>query len=116
MLAYESDAHGIPEVFVSPTDGDGRWQISNGGGTSARWSYDGSQLFYMNANALWAATFSAAGDRVVTGKPRRLFAPAAAWSGYTTTKDGFLAMRTPESSVRSREIQVVLNWARELRP
>jgi Tol biopolymer transport system component len=49
-LAYTSIESGENEVYVRPfpaTTG-ARWQVSNGGGSQARWSSDSRELFYLD--------------------------------------------------------------------
>ena len=54
-LAYVSDETGRDEVYVRPfPEGSGRWLISASGGTEPRWSRDGKELFYRNADTLFA--------------------------------------------------------------
>ncbi|HYW46383.1 MAG TPA: protein kinase [Bryobacteraceae bacterium] len=46
-IAYTSDESGQPEIFVqSRVAGEFKGQISNGGGSFARWRRDGKELFY----------------------------------------------------------------------
>jgi serine/threonine protein kinase/Tol biopolymer transport system component len=46
-LAYSSDESGRFEVYVTAfPDPGGKWQVSNGGGSSPSWSADGKQLYY----------------------------------------------------------------------
>ena len=77
-LTYVSDETGRDEVYVRPfPEGSGRWLISAAGGTEPRWSRDGKELFYRNADTLFAVRVRAdsqsgfaAGDRtpLFTGK------------------------------------------------
>ena len=54
-LAYVSDETGRDEVYVRPfPEGSGRWLISAAGGTEPRWSRNGKELFYRNADTLFA--------------------------------------------------------------
>src|SRR5262249_25509633 len=47
-VAYTSDESGAFEVYVeSYPRGSGRYLISKGGGTQARWRPDGKELFYV---------------------------------------------------------------------
>jgi hypothetical protein len=73
FVAYQSDASGRWEVHVQPFPrGEGRWQVSVGGGQHPVWSPPGSELFFVSGNDLMAV------DVVVqpvfrVGTPRRLF-------------------------------------------
>jgi eukaryotic-like serine/threonine-protein kinase len=54
-LAYVSDETARDEVYVRPfPEGAGRWVISAAGGSEPRWSRDGRELFYRNADTLFA--------------------------------------------------------------
>jgi Tol biopolymer transport system component/tRNA A-37 threonylcarbamoyl transferase component Bud32 len=73
FVAYQSDASGRWEVYVQPFPrGEGRWQVSAGGGRQPVWNPRGGELFFVSGNDLMAV------DVVVqpafrTGTPRRLF-------------------------------------------
>jgi hypothetical protein len=78
-LAFVSDETGLDQVYVQPfPEGSGRWPISPAGGTEPRWRRDGSELFYRNADTLFAVSvqtrpdFSVA-DRVALFTGRYLF-------------------------------------------
>ena len=47
-VAYHSDESGNSEVFVRPFPNvdEGKWQVSVGGGTWARWSGNGKHIYY----------------------------------------------------------------------
>lgn len=116
-IAFTSNMAGPAEVYVSPIDGDGRWQISSGGGVVQRWSSDGKELFYVSGDAIWSVPVTATARDFTAGKPRRLFGGSSPpWIGFTTSKNGFIALRTAESAVRNREINVVIDWRSELSP
>jgi serine/threonine-protein kinase len=71
-LAYMSNESGTFEVYVRPFPGPGgRWQISASGGVYPRWSQGERELFFVAADQrLMVATYSAAGDTFVPGKPQ----------------------------------------------
>ena len=73
-LAYTSDESGKLEVYVRafppPSGQDGKWQISNGGGTSSVWSRNGHDLVYRSGGDFMAASYTAKGDTFMTEKPR----------------------------------------------
>jgi serine/threonine-protein kinase len=54
-VAYVSNETGRDEVYVRPfPGGGGRWIVSSSGGTEPRWRRDGGELFYRNADTLFA--------------------------------------------------------------
>ncbi|MGQ0704477.1 MAG: protein kinase domain-containing protein [Gemmatimonadales bacterium] len=54
-IAYVSNESGRDEVYVRPfPSGEGRWQVSAAGGTEPRWRRDGTELFYRNADTVFA--------------------------------------------------------------
>ena len=46
FIVYESRESGTVEIYLRTTDGSGRWQVSDGGGRTPRWSGDGKRIFY----------------------------------------------------------------------
>ena len=74
-LAYYSNESGKYEVYVRafplPSSGQGgKWQISNGGGTSSHWSRNGHDLLYRSGDQIMAASYSVKGDTFLAEKPR----------------------------------------------
>jgi serine/threonine protein kinase len=74
-LAYASDESGKFEVYVRaflpPSAGPGgKWQISNSGGTGARWPRNGHDLFYQSGDQIMAASYTVKGETFVAEKPR----------------------------------------------
>jgi serine/threonine-protein kinase len=54
-VAYVSNETGRDEVYVRTFPGGGaRWQVSAAGGSEPRWRRDGHELFYRNADTLFA--------------------------------------------------------------
>lgn len=89
LVAYQSDASGRWEVYVQPFPrGEGRWQVSSGGGQNPMWNPRGGELFFVSGDDLMAApvtTGSSAGmnpapERVQVGAAQRLFSGSAAGS------------------------------------
>ncbi len=108
-IAYASTESGRPEVLVAAVPpGAGRWQISNGGGTTPRWRGDGKELFYRGPNGDTVAVdvrlgpFSVAGSRRQCGGCGREFWASA--DGQT-----FLHNQ-PGETESSAPINVLLNW------
>ena len=73
-LAYASDVTGRKEVYVIPMEGtQPLWQVSTSGGTSPRWSHDGSEIFYLSVDDWIHAARVTATDRFSSAAPERLF-------------------------------------------
>jgi Tol biopolymer transport system component len=121
FIAYISDESGRTEVYVRPFPGPGeKWTVSTNGGNEPIWARKSGQLFYRTGDAMMVVdvttspTFSA-------GKPRLLFEKpyeksGAYWADYDVTPDGqrILMVKGSEQSTAPAQLNVVLNWFREL--
>jgi serine/threonine-protein kinase len=124
-LAYSSDESGTSEVYVRPfpNTGDGRWQVSNGGGTGPRWSFDGRELYFLDPGSRLIAAQVARGATFVTPSSRSLFDASGLLldtfhQSYDVTRDGrfiFLSPRRPGGDSRAPRIVRVDNWFRDVR-
>jgi len=121
-LAYNSNESGRPEVYVRPVSGEGgKWQISADGGLEPLWAPNGRELFYRNGEQVLAAQVEA-GPAFRAGKPRLLFAGPYV-SGVTESRsrhydiapDGREFVMVKETAEGATQIQVVLNFAEELK-
>jgi Tol biopolymer transport system component len=112
-IAYISGVSGSPEVFVGPVSGGGRWQVSTNGGQRPLWSADGKAIFYRAGDNVFAVPVALTPSQVRPGKPQLLFSLASPW--YDVTKDGFLAL-LPVDEPPKMQLNVILNWTRELAP
>ena len=122
-IAYASNHTSLGEVYVKPfPSGEGRWQVSRGGGLWPRWRRDGKEIFYLSGSKLMAVAVTAAGSIFEAGAPRELFDSGVVFPPHTTTinlyavsNDGqrFL-IPIPVSKypggIASSPITVVLNW------
>jgi eukaryotic-like serine/threonine-protein kinase len=122
-IAYVSDESGKPEVYVQPFPASGgKWQVSTDGGTEPVWNRNGRELFYRSGDRMMAVdvvtepTFS-------SGRPRMLFEGKYVGSpfpltgfAYDVSSDGqrFLMIEETGGTTPS-QINVVLNWAEELK-
>src|SRR5579862_5685393 len=73
-VAYTSNESGRAEVYVQsfpPTEG--RWQLSNIGGTEPLWRKDGKELYYISGDRLMAVDVKANSGAFETGASRVLF-------------------------------------------
>ena len=138
-LAYMSDETGQYEVFVrpfpevdtgqlSPLPSETRWQVSRGGGEWPLWSPDGGdELFYVGPQGMMAVAVET--DRTFTHDTPELLFDTATGYGVASTVGGnrrmdispdgncFLMFKeaTTEDATGVPEINVVLNWAEELK-
>jgi len=128
-LAYQSSESGQNEIFVQPFPnvGEGRWQISTGGGAEPLWARGGQELFYL---APTGALMSIRIERAQTfafGTPTKLFEgryflvdPVAEGRKYDVSPDGkhFLMIKpggAVEQTAPPANIIVVQNWLEELK-
>ena len=128
-MAYTSNESGATEVYVRPFPevNKGKWQASTGGGDSPLWSPDGRELFYLNGDAVMAASVQTDPSFNLVGTPKVLFrgkyvgALPAGGTPWDISPDGkrFLMMKesgsTPLAGGGPRKINIVLNWTEELK-
>ena len=120
-IAYQALVSERLEIFVQPFPGPGpRQPISTGGGQSALWSRDGSELFFVTLDTLMAVdvtttpAFSAGGPRVVfEGRYR---ASVNGNTPYAVSADGrrFLRVQQVQPDRAVTHIDLVLNWFAEV--
>jgi dipeptidyl aminopeptidase/acylaminoacyl peptidase len=123
-VAYVAEYSGRPEIYIEPFPERGRRTlVSTSGGEEPRWSRDGSELFYSQAQTLMRVEVEAAtGGSLFVGAPTPLFdyLPAPDWvPNYDVSPDGQLFMvhttfgdGQPGSAPK---IRVVENWYEEFR-
>ncbi len=118
-MAYASDESGQMQVYVRPFPGpDRRWQVSTQGGTQPLWSRNGKEIFYRVGNKMMVVDVSAGMDLTLS-QPRQLFEQRYVFqnvslANYDVSPDGqrFLMIKDEAGSGR---LNVVLNWAEELK-
>jgi eukaryotic-like serine/threonine-protein kinase len=129
-IAYESSETGQMEIYVrSFPSGDGKWQISAGGGYWPKWRRDGKELFYVNkavAGKLVAVDIKAVGVTLQPASPKALFDFSSVgalphsfvYHTYAVSADGqrFLIPRPVSGSgdETASPITVVFNWTAAL--
>jgi serine/threonine-protein kinase len=126
-LAYGSNETGRDEVYVRPfpNTGDGKWQVSTGGGRSPLWAHSGRELFYLNdtnemmmADVVTAPSFGVGERRVLfpVGDEDEL---STNYTAYDLASDDqrFLMVRVVGADEASRPgaMIVVENWLEELK-
>jgi hypothetical protein len=74
LVAYVSEESGLPEVFVRPLIGPGKWQVSRGTSGDPAWSTDGRELYFYASQGVMAVPVRVEGSSfAVTGVPKLLF-------------------------------------------
>jgi serine/threonine protein kinase len=120
LLAYSSDESGREEVYVrGVSEGSSKWQVSSTGGEWARWSADGSELFFVADGELTAVPVL---DRspLTLGSPKGLFSlqdlgVALGPGVFAVSPDSqsfFLAREVDDPASRSALV-LVQNWLAE---
>jgi eukaryotic-like serine/threonine-protein kinase len=118
-MSYTSNENGRWDIYVTSfPDVQGKWQVSNNGGTQPRWRRDGKELFYLAPDGKMMASPVTTGEHFGAGTPQPLFQANAreqvAGSElvmYDVTLDGqrFL-INTQMETNHSQSMMVILNW------
>jgi len=127
-LAYESTENGQANIIVRPFPHveDGRWSVSNAGGSQPLWSRDGKELFYLDLDHFLNSVPIEGGASFTTGPQTKLFSrtyvaeiPTYAGRQYDISSDGkrFLVMKDVASPTHQEPTTIVIvqNWFEELR-
>ena len=122
-LAYSSNESGLPEIYVvpfrtgpdgTPSISDGKWQVSNGGGTAPSWRGDGKELFFTNSSAarLMVAAVSITGHHFQRENPQPLFELDAhpIVNYYAVSRDGQKIYMTNYGPGSTAPFTVTANW------
>jgi len=119
-VAYESNESGRFEVYVRPFPNvsGSQKKVSSDGGSFARWSSDGRELFYLSpSGALMAAPVNTNGDVFTFEPAQKLFLTRIAAQEmsdlahpYDVSKDGRFLMRVPGEN-EATPITVLRNWS-----
>jgi serine/threonine protein kinase len=124
-MAYVSNESGRNEVYMRPfPSGEGKWQVSIGGGIEPTWRGDGAEIFYIAENRKLMAVPIKTSATVEAGTPVPLFDTAMSSNpnpGYTrnqyaVTVDGqrFLVNQQADGAFPA-PIMVVVNWPATLK-
>lgn len=116
-LAFVGDQSGAQQVYVSPIDGSAQpRQVTRGGGTDPRWSWDGGALFYRSENWIVAVDVTAS-PVLAVGRPDSLFTGSYLFNqvgNWDVLPDRRFLMIKGDSRTAG-ELVVVMNWFEELR-
>jgi serine/threonine-protein kinase len=121
-LAYTSNESGANEVYVRPfpNAGDGRWQVSNGGGSAPMWSPDGSELFFLSDDRLMAAQvratpgFDVIGVRALFDVSGLLIDPFHQSYAVEPGGQSFLFVKVQGETESGRSAVLVEHWLSEV--
>lgn len=119
---YMSNESGINEIYVKEmTDDGGRWQISNEGGFSPKWSDDNKEIYYIDDNDLLYVTVDMTGGKFEVGLPQKMFKKNLNYSGvanafrYAVSIDKKrILMNVDLNQAADDNIVVVQNWLTEI--
>ena len=119
-IAYQSNESGTFQIYVlSGAGAEGKWQSSADGGTRARWSHDGRQLFYLSHDLkLMAVDIRATAGSLEAGSPRLLFAPPVRPNigyQYDVAADGRFLVNCTIEQEHIAPITLVQNWTAALK-
>jgi Tol biopolymer transport system component len=119
-VAYSSTESGREEVYVTHfPSGQGRWQVSQNGGTFPAWSGDSTELFYLATDlVLHAAGVNAKSTEFELSSVQSLFQitySTPVGNPFDVTPDGrlFVLSTFPESV--PTPLVLVTNWVAELK-
>lgn len=122
-VAYSSNESGSMEVYVTSfPSGNGKWQVSSGGGLEPRWRRDGTELFYLSREGKMMAVPVTTGASFAAGTAMALFQthrrqPISSQDvfSYDVSADGqkfLVATKVDEGN--SAPLSVHLNWVSEI--
>jgi len=119
-LAFSSNQSGN-QISVVPFPGGGTpYPISSDGGSYARWSRTGRELFYVNGRDMMSVDLTIVGHSLRAGKPRRITHAYDGSNGpqsdFDVAPDGrFLMMKPANPTDPYQSLRIVVNWFDELR-
>jgi len=114
FVAYTSNESGLWEVAMTRfPEGGAKWQLTRGGGTLARWSEDGSRVYFVHGNAMHEVQVFR--DPVRVSPPRLVFEgdplDLLLGEGYDVKGDRFLVVREVRAPRNEETVVLVDEWA-----
>ncbi|MBK5293925.1 MAG: PD40 domain-containing protein, partial [Acidobacteriia bacterium] len=115
-MVYTSDESGRNEVYVRPVKvqeerlvlGEGKWQVSSGGGSNGSWRSDGKELFFSGGGSLRSVAIMP-GTSFAFDPPKLLFEKAIRALQPAAGGQRFLTM-VAERDTAKDPLTVVVNW------
>jgi Tol biopolymer transport system component len=114
-LAYASDASGQTEIYIQEfPEGEGKWQVSQDGGTLPYWSAAGDRLYFRNGRQFMEVKVGTAAA-LTLGPPRVVFESTSMINVMPTNDpDAFAAVQRIQQDARTPAIVVWMNWTASL--
>jgi eukaryotic-like serine/threonine-protein kinase len=118
-IAYESNESGATEIYVAPfPHGEGKWQVSNGGGLFPLWRGDSREIYYeTGGDEVFAVGVEEKNGELQIGTSQSLFRTNASAIGvpWDVDRSGqrFLINRGEEEAPTA--LNLVTNWTSELK-
>ncbi|MEP6573890.1 MAG: protein kinase [Gemmatimonadota bacterium] len=121
-LAFSSDESGRREVYVRPfpNAGDGRYQVTSGGGSQPVWSATGKELFFIDAAQNMAAAPVTSGASFRSGSPRVLFSASSYALNpfapqYLPSRDGQRFLMARDRTGSTYELETVFHFLDDMK-
>jgi eukaryotic-like serine/threonine-protein kinase len=118
-LAYESDASGRKEVYITPFPGGGaHYQVSTSGGERPVWRHDGREIYYREGLRIMAVEVNTKANPVEFSSPESLFELASGnLNGryYDVAPDGRFLTNTSPLATKAQSFSLVVNWPGRLK-
>ena len=118
-VAYSSDESGQRETYIAPFPrGEGKWQVSTGGGFFPAWRGDSKELYYYNiADQMMACPIKEKGKVLEIGTPQPLFRanPTALGVFFDVSADGKRFLVNVTSDEAPTPLHLVADWTAELK-
>jgi Tol biopolymer transport system component len=118
-MVYDSNESGQYQVYAVPFPGPGgKWQVSEGGGTSPRWRRDGREIFYVSSdNKMMATDVRAAGSSLEFGANHPLFEVQTygVFGKFDVSADGQRFIIPYAAGQPTATLTLVVNWPAELK-
>ena len=116
FFAYHSEESGRYEIYVATYPSGGRWQVSQDGGTEARWGGDGRELFFVDrnnyVNAVEVTLRPGAFDAGPSTRLFQLHGTGGGWR-YDVTRDGARFLVTqPLPQDLALPVTIITDWTR----
>jgi eukaryotic-like serine/threonine-protein kinase len=113
-LAYESNATGRNEVYITPFHiGGAQYQVSTSGGERPIWRGDGKEIYYREGLRVMAVEVKAKADSLELSTPAALFELAAGnLNGryYDVAPNGHFLANTSPLTTKAQSFSLVVNW------